>query len=265
MFESLHAAMKEHALAAHPRPACGAVFGNGDDAAYRPVDDAADPSRAGFRLDPEAPGLAAGDGGPLRAVVVSHPDPGGGDEIDPLLLTPSEPEMVTQEAFAVPFGVVPCTGARALDPFWFGDQCPIPPLLGRPFRHGVTDCYAIIRDWYRLERNIVLPEFPRDWGWWSEGKDLYEDGFAKAGFREATAEELGVGDVVLFRIKAKVPNHGGVLLSNGLMIHHPAYLRPYDPLRVSGTDALARWRRFASHWLRYEGVAAGAAPGAVRA
>lgn len=261
MFEHLHAAMKEHALAAHPAPACGAVFGAADAARYRPVEDAADPSRLGFRLDPDTPGLAPGGDGPLQAVVVSHPDPSGGERVDPLLLTPSEPQMITQEGFAVPFGVVPCTGTMALDPFWFGDQCPIPPLVGRPFRHGVTDCYAIIRDWYRLERNVVLPEFPRDWNWWTVegGRDLYEHGFGKAGFRRATEEELGQGDVVLFRIKAKVPNHGAVLLNSGWMIHHPAYLTPYDPFRISRMEQLDRWRRFASHWLRYEGAPQGSA------
>ena len=47
---------------------------------------------------------------------------------------------------------------------------------------GVSDCYSLIRDWYRTERGIALPEFPRDWEWWEYGGDLYAMGFAEAGF-----------------------------------------------------------------------------------
>lgn len=31
----------------------------------------------------------------------------------------------------------------------------IKPLKGRPFVHGIWDCYAIVRDWYRLERELT--------------------------------------------------------------------------------------------------------------
>ncbi|WP_145579822.1 NlpC/P60 family protein, partial [Yersinia vastinensis] len=95
----------------------------------------------------------------------------------------------------------------------------IKPLKGRPFVHGIWDCYAIVRDWYRLERDITLPNFERSDGWWDRGENLYMKHYADAGFY-AHAEPLEVGDVILMQYKANEPNHAGVYLGDGKMIHH---------------------------------------------
>ena len=54
---------------------------------------------------------------------------------------------------------------------------------------------------------------------------------------------------------SRVPNHVAVLLDGGWMLHHPASVRPYDIMRVSYREPLARWKRHVTHWLRYEGQA----------
>ena len=257
MFGGLHGAMEAHAREVFPEPACGAVFGNGGGHVYLPVTEISDRSRAGFRIEEGALRRREEARGPLLAVVLSHPFPEG-EDFDPLLFTPSASQMRAQASLAVPFGIVVCSRQRCLKPFWFGDQCPIPPLLDRPFRHGVTDCYSLIRDWYRQERDVLLPEFPRDWDWWVEGLDLYRTGFGQAGFRPIDRAEAGAGDVVLFRMRSKVPNHGAVLLDSEWMVHHPASVRPYDVMRVSRRDPVLRWTPHATHWIRHS--SAGAAP-----
>ena len=252
MFERLHETIGAHAVAAWPEAVCGAVYGDEGSCVYRPLADVADSSRLHFRLDVEAPGALEAAHGKLAAVVLSHPRPEKVTAADGLLHTPSAAEMRAQLALAVPFGVVVCDRTRVVELFWFGDACPMQPLLGRPFRHGVMDCYSIIRDWFRLERDVVLREFPRDWNWWIEGQDLYETGFAQAGGRLVAPEEAGEkGDVVLFRMRSKVPNHGAVLLGDGRMLHHPGSLRPYDPMRVSHIVPMERWARHATHWIRH--------------
>lgn len=254
MYEDLHAAMKAHALAAYPGEACGVVLGTDGSFAYCPLADVADRSRPTFDIDPTALRRLAGDrGAALAAVIHSHPEgpDAEGDDIDPLLLTPSAAEMRSQLAVGVPFGIVPTGRSRAMDPFWFGDQVPVPPLLYRPFRHGVTDCYSLIRDWYRVERKVVLREFPRDWDWWLEGGDLYGKGFAQAGFRPIDGSEAREGDGVLFRIRSKVPNHAGLLMRRGWLLHHPASTKPYDLTRVSRCEPLGNWKRLATHWVRH--------------
>ncbi len=256
LFEGLQDAMDAHALEAFPGEAFGAVFGSRDRPVYRPVAEVADNSRANFRVDEAAlRRLEETHGALLAAVHTRSSTAAGNDDLDLSLFVPTAAEMRAQAALAAPFGVVVCDRSQCIDRFWFGDQCPPLPLLGRPFRHGVTDCYSLIRDYYRQERNVLLPDFPRDWNWWVEGLDLYRVGFGKAGFRAIDAADSGIGDVVLFRVRSKVPNHAAVVQADGGMAHHPASLRPYDSLQASRCEPLERWRRFATHWLRHEGDA----------
>jgi cell wall-associated NlpC family hydrolase len=93
------------------------------------------------------------------------------------------------------------------------------PLIGREFCYGRVDCYTLIRDWYALERGIVLPDFPRRDGDFQAGRSLYEDGFPLAGFSEClTSPERG--DILLFRLAAPVPDHGAVYLGDDTILHH---------------------------------------------
>ncbi len=254
LFEDLQDAMDAHALEAFPGEAFGAVFGSRDRPVYRPVAEVADNSRANFRVDEAAlRRLEDAHGALLAAVHTRSSTAARKEDVDPLLFIPSAAEMRAQAALAAPFGVVVCDRSRRIDRFWFGDQCPPLPLPGRPFRHGVTDCYSLIRDYYRQERNVLLPDYPRDWNWWVEGLDLYRAGFEEAGFRIIDPADAADAHAVMFRMRSKVPNHAAVLLDDGWMLHHPASLRPYDPLRVSYREPLNRWKRHVAHWLRYEG------------
>ena len=181
----------------------------------------------------------------MLGLVISHPDDSASDNPDPLLFTPSAAEMRAQMALAVPFAVVVCTGSAAYVPWWFGDQRPTPGLIGRPFRHGVTDCYSFVRDWYRLEYGLRIPDFPRDWEWWKKGQDLYGQGFHRAGGRCIDPADARPGDVVLCRIRSRVPNHAVVLMPDGWVGHHFGSTAPYDPSaqsRVQRADGgFASW------------------------
>ena len=248
----LHGAMQAHARETHPEEACGAVFGTGDAQVYHPVLEVAGRSRAGFRIEASVLHRLEEAYGALSAVVISHPWDEHGD-VDPLLFTPSASQMRAQMSLEVPFGVVVCSRSQAFAPFWFGDQCPRLPMHNRPFRHGVTDCYSLGRDWYRLNRNILLPDFPREWDWWIAGLDLYRAGFEQMGFREIDPADARPGDALLYRIRSDVPNHAAVLLENGWMLHHPGSQKPYDVQRISYRESVKRWERFFMHCLRREG------------
>jgi cell wall-associated NlpC family hydrolase len=130
--------------------------------------------------------------------------------------------------------------------FWFGDEVPTPDLYGRQFRHGVTDCYGLVRDYYRVTYGILIKNYPRDDEWWNHGGNLLLDYFADAGFYRIDAVDKP-GDVVLAEVLSKVPNHCGVHVGNGELLHHLTD-------RPSRIDQLGHWMKFVRMSLRYEGL-----------
>jgi len=141
----------------------------------------------------------------------------------------------------------------ALEPFFWGDSLPIPPYLERPFRHGVLDCYSLIRHWYKLERGILLPDCPRNDGWWKNGLDLYRDNFPRAGFESIDHHTRNfvpmIGDVLLYQIDRDnhripfPPHHAGLYVGLGLVLHHLAG-------HASNRLPVHRWWKNVTHCLR---------------
>lgn len=175
-----------------------------------------------------------------RAVVHSHP---GGP------FAPSIGDQVQQRAMDIPWLVVAFDGDR-LETFWFGDGAPIAPLVGRGFRHFVTDCYAACRDFYRITADLTLPEYPRRWKWWETDQRLYLDGFAAAGFREVDKAAILPGDAVLMQIHAKTPNHAAIWLGDGLIYHHTSGTKESDPTRLATVENGGRYSHFITAALR---------------
>lgn len=179
----------------------------------------------------------------LLAVVHSHPDREN---------VPSEADMQGQINTGVPWGILTSTADGTTTVRWWGGP-ERPPLIGRPFVHGITDCYALIRDYYWMEKDIDLPEFPRNWMWWDDGQDLFMEGFPQAGFRKIPPEEARPGDVWLAKIRCETINHGGILLDEGLMLHQiGSPLSPIDTSRLSAREPFSRYQRFVEVWLRYD-------------
>lgn len=201
---------------------------------------AEDPTRY-FRVAPRTMASAMSRG--LLAVVHSHPNGWA---------VPSEADMRGQLDTNVPWGLVETDGVTCSQPVWWGHGVPKEPLVGRGFRHGVTDCYALIKDYYELEKGIALPEFPRDWAWWETGGNLFSKGFEPAGFRRIDESDARPGDVWLAQIRSAVPNHGGILLENSLALHQLGSPdQPVAPSKLSVREPIFRYMPHISHWLRY--------------
>ena len=175
---------------------------------------------------------------------------------------PSFSDIQGQIDTAVPWGLCLVKDGKASDVhFWGAGIADNVPLLGRPFRHGPTgtdgkgDCFALCKDYYRLTHNIILPEFPRQDGWWEEeGENLYTEGFSKAGFYEigkgnSIPHGVKAGDAVLMKWGRKVvgPHHAGIILGKGLLLHH-------RDKRLSERVPMVDWLRHVTHWLRHEGL-----------
>lgn len=244
-----------HAEEDYPLESCGYVT---TDDEYVRVRNAHDHPDKSYEIDDEDYGRAYA-AGRVAAVVHSHPE---GPEY------PSAGDMLSQTEVEVPYIIVPVfkydvdeeSNVRASVPFVLEPEEP-PELIGRPFRHGVTDCYTLIRDWYRVERDVVLPSHPREWAWWTvKDGDLYDDYFAEAGFRVLRGgEEPGPGDVFLASIKSKKINHGGIYIGDGKILHHATRDgRPYDPTSLSARESVHRWAasNLFRKWVRYDPEAA---------
>lgn len=248
-FQAL-AAAREHALRDYPRESCGLVV----DGVYVPCFNYATLPEQDFIIA-SAVMKHQHSVGTVQAVVHSHPN-------GPLF--PSERDMQGQVDTALPWVIIPVSAERTGDPIIWDADAPPAPLIGRPFVHGVSDCYTLIRDAYRLGAEgmaaqempgwpmppVELPEQPRRDGWWkaednAPAQDLYTENFLRAGFRKITAKESRPGDVFLVKIASDVPNHGGVRLENGLILHHL-------PTRASRREPLGVWGRAIETWLRHE-------------
>lgn len=176
---------------------------------------------------------------PSDALAVWHSHPDGP-------AYPSHADMVYSIASALPHAIVVDDSV-----LWFGEGVPKRPLIGREFRHGITDCYSAIRDAY-FACSIDLPDYPREWQWWNNGENLYNDFFKHAGFKEIEFSDALPGDVLLFCIRSNVINHAAIWCGGDLIFHHVSANLPIDTRRLSVTDSLARWQRFLAKVLKHE-------------
>lgn len=150
----------------------------------------------------------------------------------------------------------PSTGA--LEVFSFGDHMLDAPLMGRIFKHYVTDCYEALRSWVWQNEGVKLDSFPRDDRWWNEetkNDDLYEKNFASQGYREFTPDfnnplsplHPRIGDVILMQLDARVINHAAVYVGENKIYHHRMN-------KKSGENAIGYLidNHFVRKWLRRE-------------
>jgi proteasome lid subunit RPN8/RPN11 len=222
----------EHAKKEYPKESCGLLIIFKGKQQYRACRNLAIGSD-NFILDPVDYEKADIDG-EIVAVIHSHPNASA---------KPSQADLVACESSGLPWFIVgiPNEKWEYIEPVGY-----VAPLVGRTWSHGVLDCYSIIKDWYKQERNIELLDFYRGDDWWKRGENLYVDNFEKAGFYKIKQEELQEGDVILMLINSSVPNHGAIYLGDGLILHHVHS-------RLSTRDVFGGyWLKNSVVYLRYE-------------
>lgn len=228
-----------HVLLEYPNEACGLIVDN----EYVPCLNIADDKASNFKIAVDDY-LDAERSGNLQAVMHSHPYAlTTKSKWDPSW--PSENDMHHWLAMNIPWGIVSTDGEGISQVNWM-DESYIAPLEGREFVHGVHDCYAVVRDWFRVNWNLTLNNYARGIEWWDQGQNLYVENFAKEGFVEIQAEEVKVGDVALIRVASPVINHAAVVTGTNQILHHLFH-------RQSGYDTLAKWNRTVRKYVRYQG------------
>lgn len=96
-------------------------------------------------------------------------------------------------------------------------------LEGRPWKHGSTDCFGLVREYFALEHDIRIKNYARPEKWWDHGLDLYRDFAAREGFEEiqVRVRDVLASDVFLMAIRSRVPNHAAVYIGDNQILHHP--------------------------------------------
>lgn len=206
-FTSILAEVVAHASETPDRECCGLVTAPRGKMAYRRCRNVAH-GAGEFEIHPED--YIAAEADCIIGVVHSHLH--GSPE-------PSMADKVGVERSGLPWLIVslPNGAYRVVEPSGFEA-----PLLGRPFVHNVFDCFSLARDYY-AGQGIEVLDFERTPNWW-EGEDdlLTPENFAKAGFVIVSDGTLQAGDgIIMQNGKVDKPNHVGVYLGDGVMLHHP--------------------------------------------
>jgi proteasome lid subunit RPN8/RPN11 len=243
------AAMYAHASVENPRESCGLLVKVGRGQVYVPAVNAAQKPEEDFRISAEA-WADAEDIGEVLCVVHSHP--GQSAKL-------SGADRVSMEATALPWLIVEVREGKPVSHLLHVPTGYQAPLVGRPFHHGVLDCYTLVRDYYQRELGITLPDYEREDGWWDKGQNLYADNFEGAGFYPVDSTELRQGDLIVMQVRAEKANHAGVYLADGILKtepdHHPVPGAILHHLhgRDSKRDPFGGfWRESARHYMRHK-------------
>lgn len=223
----------------YPEEACGFIVSG----QYIPTPNSSATPTQTFRIDP-IHYVKASSFGKVEAVLHSHPY-GKHQRLTHPAEWPSTADMTAWMAGGIPWGICATNGEGITQLVWLDENNP-EPLVGRQFIHGINDCYSLIRDWYKLERGIVLPNFARGMEWWDHGEDLYDQNFHAAGFDVIPLDQATVGDCVLFQVRSPVTNHAAVITGENEILHHLFH-------RLSGHDTLAKWGRVINKAVRFRG------------
>ena len=199
-----------HAKKEDPKESVGVLLNIKGKEKYFPCRNLSMNNNQCFILDPEDY-VKADNLGEIIAIVHSHP-------ITPP--EPSEADRVSCEHSNLKWYIVnPKT-----EKWGYCEPCGFkPPLRGRQWVWGLQDCYSLVRDWYKQEKNIEL----RDWTRPTTPEEfllnpMFEQCAWRTGFRELRSDEKLINGVLLFMsIGSPGLNHVAIFL-DGDVLHHLA-------------------------------------------
>lgn len=201
-------AIRYHAMRDLPNEACGLVLRSIDGkslVAHETRNTAHDPTQF-FAIPPEEV-LAAKKAGNLVGYYHSHPE---GDH------TASAPDIANANECGLPCYIYGCHTHTLAAYVPRGFRA---PLVGRRFTPLVHDCISLVWDWYHDHRQIELPWFPRLAGDYAHGT-AFDFRTLMAAVGATIVTQPRHGDVVVMTTgSSSRPNHLGVFLEDGMIIH----------------------------------------------
>lgn len=200
-----------HARTEYPRESCGLVVVVKGKERYLPCRNTADDPTRGFVIHPEDATKAEELAGEVMMLAHSHPNQGSAMSV---------PDRVMCNASEMPWVIVGIDPDGKCEVTVHEPDDYVAPLVGRPFHHGVLDCYALVRDYYQREFGITLADFERQDDWWNKGQDLYMDNLTENGWSPIKGAPRK-GDMILMQVRSPVVNHAGIFIGEpDHMLHH---------------------------------------------
>ena len=199
-----------HAKEQDPKESCGLLIEIKGKEKYFPCKNLSTYSQQCFIIDPEDY-VKAEDSGKVLAVIHSHP------------VTPpvaSQADIISCEQSGLVWHIV---NPKTEQWGFYKPSGYKPPLIGRHWVWGITDCWSLVRDWYKENLGITL----RDWDRPTTPEEfiqnpMFEKCAWRTGFRQLRPEEkLENGDLLFMSIMATGLNHVAIFL-DGDVLHHLA-------------------------------------------
>ncbi len=104
---------------------------------------------------------------------------------------------------------------------------------GRNWAWGMSDCYEVVRIYYRNNKQIYLTDFDRDESFEFVGSDIINQYVISEGFRYVTNISFILpDDIILFSTpSSSFAHHLGIYIGGNKIVHHPRnMLSCIDPL-----------------------------------
>ena len=197
-----------HAKEQDPKESCGLLLNIRGKERYYPCRNLSMTNHQCFIIDPEDY-VKADNTGEITAIVHSHP-------VTPPI--PSQADKISCEQSNLPWYIV---NPKTEQWGFCQPEGYKPPILGRPWVWGVTDCWSLVVDWYKEEKGIKLLDYKRPITPEEFLKNpVFEKYLPSRGFRLLEPnEKLIDGDVLAMSIFGQGLNHVAIFL-NGDVLHH---------------------------------------------
>lgn len=200
----------EHINKCFPNESCGLLAIVNGEEKYFPCKNLAESKHEYFIIDPDD-WVIAEDSGELTAIIHSHPSS---------TENPSENDKASCEYLGLPWYIYGVETKK-----WFymkPESYKKSDLIGRKFVWGVYDCWSLITDWYKQEKNIQIP-------YWNRPKTLkefilnpeFEYALPKLNFiKQENTDDIKKGDVLLFKTETGNLDHVAVYIGDQTILNH---------------------------------------------